>query len=228
MAIEANTPNDWGMRGATNTTLPQFQGVPRQLVVNIEDGYRPVIMDGSTLGGKFKCASTDELATKLGKTEKAASATIADSANSIAGSNVSGTVANATNANHATTADTATTATTATNNILKSGARGFLAGSETVSVLSGNQTITKDSADTIVMNTTGAVKLTFTPAGTNDCAVKVISLTATGETTLNISGAIWANAGEAPTWGTAGRHLILVVHFIGGRVVLCAFDNDEG
>lgn len=112
MAIEANTPNDWGMRGATNTTLPQFQGVPRQLVVNIDDGYRPVIMDGTTLGGKFKCASSDELtsglAEKLGKTEKAESAKVADSVN---GANVSGTVANATNAVNATNATNATKAT---------------------------------------------------------------------------------------------------------------------
>lgn len=140
---------------------------------------------------------TDASNTYLGKTDKAESAKVADSA------------------------------TTATNNILKSGARGILAGSETVNVLSGNQTITKDSADTIVMNTTGAVTLTFTPAGTNDCAVKVIALTATGETTLNISGAVWANLGEAPTWGTAGKHLVLVAHFINNRVILCIFDNDE-
>lgn len=126
MAIEANTPKDWGMRGATNTTLPQFKGKSRQLIVNIDDGYRPVIMDGITLGGRFKSASLDELnsglAEKLGKTEKAESAKVADSANSVAGKNVIGTVANATNAvnaqtainaNHATSADSATSATTA-------------------------------------------------------------------------------------------------------------------
>ena len=138
---------------------------------------------------------TDASNTYLGKTDKAESAKVADSA---------------------------------TNNILKSGTRGSLAGSETVAILSGNQTITKNSADTIVMNTSGSITLTFTPAGANDCAVKVISLTATGETTLNISKAVWANAGEAPTWGSSGKHLVLVAHFISGRVILCVFDNDEG
>ena len=115
MAIEANTPKDWGMRGATNVTLPQFKGKSRQLIVNIDDGYRPIIMDGITLGGKFKSASLDELnaglATKLDATAKAESAKVADSANSVVGSNVSGTVANATNAVNAKVADSATKAT---------------------------------------------------------------------------------------------------------------------
>lgn len=105
MAIEANTPKDWGMRGATNTTLPQFKGKSRQLIVNIDDGYRPIIMDGITLGGRFKCASLDEVATKLDKGAKAESAKVADSVN---GANVSGTVANATNAVNATNATKAT------------------------------------------------------------------------------------------------------------------------
>lgn len=272
--IQANSQNDISTRGITNTNLANFRGKQRQVVINVDDGMRPIVMDGSTLGGKFKCASIEELSsglatkqptgdyatntaltqglatkidstaynsdkstfltktdasnTYLGKTAKAESAKVADSAtvaqsaNSVAGANVLGTVANATNAVNATTA------VTATNNILKLGARGSLAGSETVSVLSGNQTITKDSADTIVMNTSGATTLTFTPAGTNDCAVKVISLTATGETTLNISGAVWANTGEAPTWGTAGKHLILIVYFISNKVILNIFNNDEG
>lgn len=50
---------------------------------------------------------------KLGKTEKAASALVADSASSIEGANVKGTVANATNAVNATNATTATRATSA-------------------------------------------------------------------------------------------------------------------
>lgn len=112
--------------------------------------------------------------------------------------------------------------------ILKQGSRGALAGSETSVSLSGNQTITSDSPDTIIIDTSGAITLTFTPAEKTVTAVKVISLTATGTTTLTISGAVWANSGEAPTWGTTGKHLVLVAHFIGGRVVLNVFDNDEG
>lgn len=59
--ILANTVNDISNRGATNETLARFKGKPRQLVINIDDNYRPVIMDGSTLGGKFKAASIEEL-----------------------------------------------------------------------------------------------------------------------------------------------------------------------
>lgn len=112
--------------------------------------------------------------------------------------------------------------------IIKTGSRGELAGNETSSILSGSQTITINSPDTIVMNTSGSVTLTFTSSSETITAVKVISLTATGTTTLTIYGAVWANAGEAPTWGTAGKHLVLVAYFIGGRVVLNVFDNDEG
>lgn len=61
MAIEANSVNDISNRGATNATLAQFKGKPRQTIVNIDDGYRLVVMDGVTLGGKFKTASLDEL-----------------------------------------------------------------------------------------------------------------------------------------------------------------------
>lgn len=59
--ILPNTTNDVSSRGCTNATLAQFKGLPRQVVININDGYRPIVMDGSTLGGKFKSASLDEL-----------------------------------------------------------------------------------------------------------------------------------------------------------------------
>lgn len=98
--ILANTVNDISNRGATNETLARFKGKPRQLVINIDDNYRPVIMDGSTLGGKFKAASTEELnnvkttadnaLTKeqgdeyyLGKTANAASASKLETARTI-------------------------------------------------------------------------------------------------------------------------------------------------
>ena len=98
--ILPNTANDIGNRGCTNTTLAQFKGKPRQVLVNIEDAYRLVVMDGSTLGGKFKAASLDELnsvkntansaLTKtladgyyLAKTDKATTAGTADMANAL-------------------------------------------------------------------------------------------------------------------------------------------------
>lgn len=188
------------------------------------------IGDTSTFATKTEL--TQGLAGKLDINGKANSATVADSANSVLGTNVSGAVALATKATQDSSGnDIASTYATKTENngkISLSGSRGTLAGSETATALSGNQTITKDSADTIVMNTTGSITLTFTPAGTTECAVKVIALTATGTTTVAYSGGVWANGGEAPTWGTTGKHLVLVANFIGGRVILNVFDNDEG
>lgn len=60
--IAANSVKDISNRGVTADTLARFKGKPRQCVVNIDDGYRPVVMDGETLGGKFKSASVDEVA----------------------------------------------------------------------------------------------------------------------------------------------------------------------
>lgn len=105
--------------------------------------------------------------------------------------------------------------------------RGELAGYETVKALTGNQTITINSPDSITMNTSGNVKLTFTPGTSGQHAVKVIALKATGTTTLTIANAVWANGAEAPTWGTTGKNLVLVANFIRGRVILNVFDNDE-
>lgn len=97
--ILPNSPNDVASRGVTNTTLTQFKGLARQVVINVDDGFRPVIMDGLTLGGKFFCASKAEVEavkttannalTKtqadgyyLGKSAKAVSAGSADTATS--------------------------------------------------------------------------------------------------------------------------------------------------
>lgn len=76
--ILPNTSNDIGNRGCTNTTLAQFKGKPRQVLVNIEDAYRLVVMDGSTLGGKFKAASLDELNSVKDTANSALTKTLAD------------------------------------------------------------------------------------------------------------------------------------------------------
>lgn len=126
--IPANTPQDWGMRGATNTTLPQFKGKPRQLIINVDDGYRPVIMDGNTLGGKFKCASVSELdaikdqikdgitqteadARYLGIHAKADSAKMADEAMHASSADTASHADTASNADEALRANEATKAT---------------------------------------------------------------------------------------------------------------------
>lgn len=77
--ILPNTSNDIGNRGCTNETLAQFKGKPRQVLVNISDGYRLVVMDGSTLGGKFKTASLEELTAVKTTADNALTKTLGDS-----------------------------------------------------------------------------------------------------------------------------------------------------
>lgn len=111
--------------------------------------------------------------------------------------------------------------------VVKAGSRGALAGYSTSAALTGAQTVTKASSDTIALKTSGAVTLTFTAATASEACTKVIDLTATAATTLTVAGASWANGDEAPTWGTAGKHLTIEAHFIGGRVDLYVLNNNE-
>lgn len=111
--------------------------------------------------------------------------------------------------------------------IPRAGDRGLLAGSEQASAMSGSQAITKDSPDCVNLGTSGDVKLTFTPAGANECAVKIITLAATAATNLTVEGAVWANGADAPVWGEAGKTLVLTALFAGGRVILNVADNTQ-
>ena len=57
------TNKDISTRGITSANLSDFSGRDRQVVIQIDDpkGYRPVIMDGTTVGGKTKVALVDDL-----------------------------------------------------------------------------------------------------------------------------------------------------------------------
>lgn len=60
MAIAVDQNYDKAQRKISTANLEQFAGVDCQLLVEKET-HRPIIMDGTTVGGKFKCASTDEV-----------------------------------------------------------------------------------------------------------------------------------------------------------------------
>lgn len=60
MAIAVDPNYDKPQRIISTANLQQFAGVNHQLLIEKETN-RPVIMDGKTLGGAFKCASKDEL-----------------------------------------------------------------------------------------------------------------------------------------------------------------------
>lgn len=130
-------------------------------------------------------------------------------------------------ANGGTGANTAAAACDKLGAVKKSGDRGSLAGSETASVVNGSQSINANSADCMNITTSGAVTLTFTAAAANVRAVKALCLTAGAATTLTVSGAAWASKGTAPNWGSAGKRLILLAHFVAGLVILSVADNNE-
>lgn len=111
--------------------------------------------------------------------------------------------------------------------ISRTGARGQLAGNEAAAVLSGSQTIATISADSMVITTSGATTLTFTPAGNDVWCIKGICLKASAATTLTVNGAVWANGAEAPAWGDSGKTLVLAALFAGGQVILSVCHNDQ-
>lgn len=180
-----------------------------------------------------KAEEADTAATAAGLTADAANTaaseakTAADTATSTANTAKStADTANSTASKANTTAQAAQTVANAA--VPKSGARGTLAGNETAVVATGNQTITASSSDCVNLTTSGAVTLTFIPAAVDVRAVKAICLTASAATTLTISGtANWANKVSAPTWGNAGTILVLLAHFVGGRVSLSVADNTQ-
>lgn len=76
--IPVNPNLDKAQRKISTANLANFAGVDCQLLIEKET-HRPIIMDGSTVGGAFKVASLDEVDTKLG-TLKPSSAGNADTA----------------------------------------------------------------------------------------------------------------------------------------------------
>lgn len=57
------TNKDISTRGITTASLSDFSGRDRQVVIHIDDpkGYRPIIMDGQTVGGKTKVVIEKDL-----------------------------------------------------------------------------------------------------------------------------------------------------------------------
>ena len=88
--ILPNSPNDVASRGVTNTTLAQFKGLARQVVINIDDNFRPVIMDGLTLGGKSKVALVTDLEDYLPKDNPTFTGTLSGTSGTFTGT-LSGT-----------------------------------------------------------------------------------------------------------------------------------------
>lgn len=96
------------------------------------------------------------------------------------------------------------------------------------SVSTATNTITAASKEfTAITCSTAATSITFTPAAATVYARKIIRLTASVDTVLSVTGAVWANAEEAPQWGTKDYHLLFEALFVGGSVILHVLDNDQ-
>ena len=59
--ITVNSMYDISMRGITNSNLPLFKGVDREVCINIDDDYRPTVFNGKTLGGINYCLMKSDL-----------------------------------------------------------------------------------------------------------------------------------------------------------------------
>lgn len=112
--------------------------------------------------------------------------------------------------------------------IPRTGDRGAVAGYDSPDKPTGSKiSISVSSCDTSVARVSGAVTLAFTASSENIAAVKMIALKASDATTLTYTGAEWANGGSAPTWGSAGKMLIIMANFIFGKVILSVAHNDQ-
>lgn len=176
------TNKDIGTRYALQEDFNNgFVGRDRQVVIQTDDpkGYRPVIMDGKTTGGKSKVALVSDLTDYATKSQLSSYATKAE-LNGKANSTHSHVISDVTNLQ-----------TTIDSKVNKTGDRGQLAGYE--SFITVFTTINQDTDDSgIVFN-----NVTISNGTDNTSWVKVFKIeSATLSVTLGGAWA-WAN-GEAP------------------------------
>lgn len=156
-----------------------FVGRDRQVVIQTDDpkGYRPVIMDGQTTGGKSKVALVADLTDYATKTEL----------NGKANATHSHAISDVTNLQ--TTIDSIQS--TINTKVNKTGGRGQLAGYETAS--QSVTTVNQDSPDAGFVSTS----VTLSNGGNNTSWIKCYKIETA---TLNVSlggSWVWAN-GETP------------------------------
>lgn len=177
--ILPNSPNDVASRGVTNTTLAQFKGLARQVVINVDDGFRPVIMDGLTLGGKFFCASKAEVEAVKTTANNALTKTKADGY-------YLGKSAKAVSAGSADTATSAGKWTTARTLTLAGGATGSVS-------INGSTNVTLNVTSIAGAKVTGTVSSATTA---NFATTANSATTATSATTAN--SVAWSNVSGRP------------------------------
>lgn len=98
----------------------------------------------------------------------------------------------------------------------------------TKTLLNQPLSVSISSPQVYVCNTGGDVTISFTKASVSLYATKVLMFKSSAQTNLTFSGGEWANGGEPPEWGSAaGKTLVVTYTFIGGKVLLNVFHNDD-
>ena len=206
-----------------------FVGRDRQIVIQTDDanGYRPIIMDGKTSGGKSKVALMEDLATwkpsrasradKLYtareiRTDLASTSTAAFNGTADITPGVQGILGTA-------NGGTGRTDGHAPKDILMSGNRGTLAGYEDLKSTSAALTVNSSTQDSCAV--TGAVTITVSNGAANQAWTKTIGITnASAKVSL---GSSWKwIGGSAPTISANG---VLVVHWCGTFGLACFAAN---
>lgn len=113
--------------------------------------------------------------------------------------------------------------------ISPSGPRGNLAGYEQYSTVEPTKALDASSPDSLYYDLDKDATLAFRKASGTDTTTKVITLHAKKTVVVKMAGdAEWVS-GEAPKWGSAGKTLVVVAHWVAGvgKVLLSVFYNDE-
>lgn len=210
------TNKDIGTRYALQEDFNNgFVGRDRQVVIQTDDpkGYRPVIMDGVTQGGKSKVALLADLTDYLPKANPVFTGDLSGTNGTFTGtvSGASGTFTGTLSLNGDPVATQSTLTNSINTKVNKTGDRGSLAGFEAVKQESSNTiTITENSPDCIVMTSTGNKTITVNSTESSNafCIKYVCCYTDGGTVTVNgLSGSF---GGDPLEFGSSGWAIALV------------------
>ena len=192
-----------------------FVGRDRQVVIQTDDpkGYRPVIMDGKTTGGKSKVALVADLTDYLPKANPAFTGTLSGASGTFTGdlSGTNGTFTGTLSVNGDPVATQSTLTNSVNTKVNKTGSRGQLSGYEsTYAEASNTLNINENSPDCIIMTSTGNKTITVSSTAQNNafCIKYVCCYVSSGTVTVN--GLAGTFGGDPLEFGSTGWAIALV------------------
>ena len=198
-----------------------FVGRDRQVVIQTDDpkGYRPVIMDGKTTGGKSKVALLADLTDYLPKANPAFTGTLSGTNGTFTGtvSGASGKFTGTLSVNGDSVATQSTLTNSVNTKVNKTGSRGQLSGFEsTYAEASNTLNINENSPDCIIMTSTGNKTITVSSTAQNNafCIKYVCCYVSSGTVTVN--GILGTFGGDPLEFGEGGWAIALVKNGAGG------------